>query len=388
MRYSILFFSLLLTFSYSFAEEWQLVGNKRTQDTYLKHLIKTCEQDPSVSLDQCLLNTELFSSVKIEGRKIVVNERWTMIPVPRFEAGSTGEAYGLYLLERNFLGLGKFAMLGGTFGSQGNNLLFFYKDRDLFHTDWTSNIIVNLANTEFEAYDGTELQRSFKERQNYYRMGIGRKFLNNYEAVVSFSFMDSSFSRLEEYIAPKSAHVWMNEVALNYKNSNFKFYFDEGLEGRLSIVNDLYRSDREEKVTRSAVEAKYSHAVWRQHALQLAWQALYTTKTSDKSSEKYGGNVGGRGIQNNGLWASRMSSLALDYQIPIKNADYGTWTIAPFFDYGVYQSNYTRGHDYNAYGLGGYLYLKEVALPGLGIIAGYNHRFMKEFVSFSVGFKQ
>ncbi len=378
--------SLIFLFSSTLllAAEWEFEGNNRTQTSYLKHLVQTCEQDTETPLDQCLMNTELFSQVKIEGKKITIAERWTMIPVPRFETGSAGDAYGIYLLERNFLGLGKFAMFGGTFGSQGNNFLFFYKDRDLFHTDWTSNIIVNLATTEFEAYDGKVVQAGFEERQNYYRAGIGRKFLTNFEAGLSFSFMDSAFSKLDGRSAPKSAHVWMSEASLQYKKSNFKFYFNEGVEARFSIVPDLYRSDRDDLVTRGAAKIKYQRNIWQQHVLQLAWLAGYNSNSTDKSVDKFGL----RGMPSNGLWADKISALSLDYQIPIKETNYGTWTVAPFFDYGVYDSNYTRGNDYNAYGVGGYLYLKEVALPGMGLIAGYNHRFLKEFVSFSVGFKQ
>ena len=80
-----------------------------------------------------------------------------------------------------------------------------------------------------------------------------------------------------------------------------------------------------------------------------------------------------------------MAAVGADWQIPLKHKDYGTWVAAPFFDFGSFNSDLAGEGNYFAFGVGGFLYLKKIALPGLGIYAGHNNKFESGFVNFFMG---
>lgn len=384
MRLTILLFFIC---GLVYGADWKFEGNKRTQDRYLRYLVETCEKT-SVSLEQCLLNTKLFSRVKVSGDTIQVEERWTLIPVPSMTSGSSGSSYGLYLMESNFLGLGKFAMIGGSLGSQGNSLLLFYKDTNFLHSNWTTHVIFHLAETDQKAYKRQDVVESFVEEHKYLKAGIGWKWTPKFETAWGISYVDSHYKELDGGNIPAPAHSWMGNLTLEYKGSDFKFYFNEGLDAQIDYLADLYHSDGEELVHRIHGNFNYQKNIFLRHAAQFSLSFAKATSSTMKSIDKVGGRPGLRGIENGGLWVERYAALSFDYQLPVHEADYGTWTIAPFLDYGVFSSDYTnQTHQFQSFGVGGYLFLREVALPGLGFIVGRNPRFMETFTTVAIGFQ-
>ncbi len=97
----------------SFAEELKLNinGNKRTKDKIVRHIFEKClenEIDHSdENLAQCLKNATIFSETKViktsDGYDIEVEDRWTLIPIPRVEADTAGDRrLGLGVVDSNF----------------------------------------------------------------------------------------------------------------------------------------------------------------------------------------------------------------------------------------------------------------------------------------------
>ena len=379
---------ILFSFSVVANTQYKISGNTRTKEDYIQHLIKECEEKGKTDLAQCLLNKRIFSKVEIENDEIKITERWTLIPIPQVNVGSdSSSSYGIFVIERNFLGRGKFAILGASFGSDVNSYFLLYRDPELLLTDWTAELLVQNSQEDLKSYSGESISYSYNEAQTGIRMGVGHKLYSDYEFLFSGFMSKKKYKDFGGFTVPNENESYGIDVKLKYINSDFKFYFNEGFDGSLSVIRDLKRTDALADVTTGLLNLRYQKNIFMQHALQFAVKSTISNNASIKDVSKVGGSKGARGVQDNGLWAENIVSLSTDYQVPLVFSSYGVWTIAPFFDYGLVESDFSSVSNYSSYGIGGYLYLKKVAIPGIGIVVGRNEKFQGNFVSFSVGLR-
>jgi len=146
------------------------------------------------------------------------------------------------------------------------------------------------------------------------------------------------------------------------------------------------RSDRAARFFSATGRVEWDKAVFSGHALQLGLRGAYQSRTTLGDVPSYGLGKGYRGIQPGGLWTGRIVAASADYQVPLARWRHGTVTVAPFVDYGIYDSFFpANGGNYMAYGIGTYYFLNFINLPGLGLTAGINEKFMGPFVSFQFG---
>ena len=378
-------FLLLFSFSSFSAEKYTVIGNTRSNDDYIQHLISECQEKEDTELSQCLMNRQIFTKVEITGNNIVVEERWTLIPVPQVSGGSDTSSFGIFVMDTNFLGRGKVAVAGVSVGSAADSYFLLYKDPELFLTDWTSSVMIQSSENDVKAYSGKDEIYNFTQNQTGARLGIGHKFFSDYEVGVGGSFTKKKFKKLDNYIIPEENTALGVDLNFRYKNSDFKFYFNEGLDADLALATDVNRTDAEEKVQIAAVNVRYQQNTYSQHALQIGLSSTATKNATVKDLARFGGARGARGVQDSALWVKSLTSLSVDYQIPVLFSSYGVWTVSPFADYGIFKSDVNTFSNYNSYGVGAYLFLKNVAVPGMGILIGKNDRFQGSFVSFSIG---
>ena len=86
--------------------------------------------------------------------------------------------------------------------------------------------------------------------------------------------------------------------------------------------------------------------------------------------------------------AAEIAAASADYHVPVGKTRHGTFTVAPFVDYGAYKPFIAdTGGNYSSYGVGGYFFINTINLPGVGLILGRNERFMGDFAAFQIGFR-
>lgn len=105
-------------------------------------------------------------------------------------------------------------------------------------------------------------------------------------------------------------------------------------------------------------------------------------------SFQLGGRNSLRGVQDKGLWVQYLAGAVVDYHLPLWEGRWGIWAAGPFLSYAYYkQAAADDGwQDTFSYGMGLFYYLKKVAFPGVGIVAGRNENFSGNFVTFQLGF--
>jgi outer membrane protein assembly factor BamA len=393
---SILFISLLLNITAHATDNIKVYGNSKTQTSYIIELTQKCinKENRKVSnkmLSQCLLNTKLFSKVSVKRVKnqivVTVEDRWTLIPIPNIKSGSAGNSIGLFVLDSNFLGRGKTTVLGGSIGAGQNTYFLLLKDPSLNYSNWTLNMRLFAQNKEFESRNKKSVTYSFERKYKAYAFSLGYRF-NDLEIAFELGYHNKAFYELNSYKIPPGNKYYTSGAQLFLNNSNYKFYFNEGLEVRLKYLQQINRSDQYKKANFIHSLLSYQSNIWKKHALQFRYLGSFSSKASLSDLYTIGGPKPFRGVDPAAIWATNIQAASLDYQIPIYTSGSGTWTTAPFMDYGKFNAYFNDVDDYFSYGLGVYLYLKKVAIPGIGVVAGRNNNFIDNFFSISIGMER
>jgi hemolysin activation/secretion protein len=140
-----------------------------------------------------------------------------------------------------------------------------------------------------------------------------------------------------------------------------RFHVESSLASLGSVRGHVRMHDRLQMATRVAGD----HALMATALLQL------TTSDSPLDAFLLGGMPGSRGFHNQGLWARDAATVALEYQIPVWRPSWGVWTVLGFVDAGTVGFADTR-QTFVQPGAGFRMYLRQVALPALGVDVTYS----------------
>ena len=380
--------------------EIRISNNDRTKSSLITDKIYDCLKDENIQsweqllpgiLEQCLLNSKLFAEVQVTINKPVieveVQERWTLLPIPYIFSSDDDYTFGLFLMENNLFGLGKKGGVGGSYSANGTSYFLYYFDPSILFSDWFASMRIgnNINEPSFE-YDNIE-HYSYEIDDFSYGLGIGRKvFLPKLWVSIGIEGNDKKFDQVDLYSPPEDYDSFGIETRILYKNTDFKFYFNEGVKIELEIEMQAYRSDDNPRTESWDLTIDWQKQFISNNALQLQVQLQEVHDSTLGDVLLLGRTKGFRGVESKGLWAYSAQSLSIDYQIPVLRYDYGTWTISPFLDLTHFDAAVDIPVDsFFAGGISGSLYLKNIAFPGVGLVMGYNDEFDGFFVSFSLG---
>ncbi|MBF0297739.1 MAG: hypothetical protein HQK51_03415 [Oligoflexia bacterium] len=391
----ILLITLVPNSSYCSEKSEKIVieGNKRTTNNHILFLIERCKKNNDLTLKQCLMNSRLFSSVEItssKGRKqteitIKVKERWTLIPIPEIKLSSDNKSFGAFIIESNFLGIGKMLFIGAKTGNVEKAFFFFYKDRNLFYSELTADAFFSKGSRNLKTYDKKDILYAFKESSQNISLRFGNNISHDLSANLGIQQANITYNEELYYHPPANYNFLSIGPELSYNQSNYKLYFNQGYSFRLNYLHQIHRSDNESKSAKIEYSFIDQNNIYSNHVFQFRFSGMNLINSNLRDSIKTGGNIGYRGVQSGGLWLKSSQNLSIDYLIPFSTPNYGTWVLAPFTDYCMYKAYFNNHTDFLSTGIGSYLYLKNIALPGLGLVLGINKKFLNNFVSFSMG---
>ena len=383
----------------------KVTGNHKTKLSFLKARVRDCleEQDTSQwddvdadELAQCVLDTRVFSEVEcnIDAPviELAVKERWTVIPVPFVRAQRDSNRYGFFLFDSNFLGRGKQAVIGASTGNRGNTIFTLYRDPSIFYGKWTGLLKYKKGQEDYLRYELENEIDGYSEKEDTGEIRLGYKLSPWLEAALQMEFTQRRFDVLEPYTLSLDDYRFIYAGPfLGYDHTDFHFYFQQGHKFRLEIGSHVYRDDSASPVTQYQLIYDWQHAVYRKHALQLHFESRAKNTDDVKDSFKLGSNLGFRGVESAGIWAKQAHSVSVDYKIPFLDIKYGTWTIGPFIDFATFKEfdaeiTGNKNKESFAYGVSAFMFLKKIALPGIGIVVGHNDKYLGDFVSVAIGF--
>jgi len=348
----------------------------------------------ATEMRQCLLNSRLFSEVVVDVKNqvivVTVEERWTLIPIPLATADSSGNRKaGIFLMESNFLGLGKTVVLGSFLTDAGQEFFTMYQDREVAFSNWTFGQVLGLGTKEVFVYDHQSKVDGFNEKNSFFMTTVGRNITNTFNTALTIKGFRRSYEQVLDFSQRDSYQATAIGPTFRLEKSNYHLFFNEGYISKANYLAQINRSDQKKPSHAADWTFSLEHNIFLDHSLQVFLTAGYTDTKDERDLFRKGSTRGFRAIPTEGLWTSRFLGVATDYQIPVFFAAHGTYTVAPFIEFAAID-HWLPKEDHNitkifSSGLGTYLYLKRIAIPGVGFHLGVSNEYQILFASMSVG---
>jgi len=253
-------------------------------------------------------------------------------------------------------------------------------------SDYTFRISGVRSSSEFDAYDKTTIIYGYNKIEEEFSISPGYKITPWVQISLSLNFADKNYSALDQFAVPEDYRAWSAGAKIIYTDADYKLFYSDGLSGQLAWIGQMQRSDNSKRISTATARVERDILVFDKHALQLTLNATQQSDATAGDVSMFGRTRGYRGIQPNGLWTNEIVAGSVDYQVPLARRQHGTFTVAPFVDYGIYKPFYPgMGNNYVAYGIGAYYFINLLNIPGIGLQAGVNDRFMGAFVAFQIG---
>jgi outer membrane protein assembly factor BamA len=402
----ILCFVLLLsTTRTAIAEDITIfvTGNERTRSSYIENIandylarnqINRAADVKVKELKDLIVDKELFSEVDVNivGNRIniKVKDRWTLIPIPMAIAQSGQDTkFGLFVLETNLFGYGKTGVLGGLFSQSQSNFFAMYKDPEVAFTDWMFGAYFSSSQKIEYLYDGEENIFGDNRNINGAGLSLGYAFSEKIKSDLNITIADVDYKTLNNYPEPEDYKTSSAGLNLDWDDATFRYYYKEGWIGHFEMQRQFWRDDDTPESYQLRLQVSGEKNVFLEHVLQVQISGAYQDGGDERDLMRVGAKRGFRGIPDSGAWVDKYMTAAFDYQIPLWRSRIGTWTVAPFFDVGYLDQPTSNGREkisYTALGIGTYLYLRKLAIPGVGVQVGHNDTYQDTFFEVTIGF--
>ncbi len=360
-------------------ERIEVKGNTRTQDFVILRALRVApgdavKPDMKGELKRRLLNLKLFKSVEVLTQpgstgvvlQVVVEERWTLLPVPFFSSGKNRWQAGIFALESNLLGLNKVLVGGGIISNRGGSAFALYKDPGILGSRWTGDLSFLFSRADRERYQDDAIADSYEDQRLDFGGVLGYQLTPELNVGAGWFSLTNRPSVREGYtLSPPRSDVHGVTVAAEYQGQDFHFYFNEGLSARVRYREGLNFLGSARDLRQVSLGASYTQAVFSDHS--LTFSGAYERSNGDPTLDAVllGGRTGSRGFVNAGLWAEEAGMLTVEYQAPLWSPRFATFTAHAFVDVGAtrWNSHPTR---YVAPGVGLRAYLRNLAIPAVG----------------------
>lgn len=345
-------------------------------------------------LRQRVRNLRLFREVAVTKRpsergvvlSVAVEERWTLIPIPILGASSGTAKAGLALLESNLLGRNKLLVVSGIYSSRAQSAFLLYRDPSVLGSRMVLAAELVAENEVRERADGFDVVQAWRDRRidASVRPGV---LLAEGLALRAGPFALLRESRAEGgYPAPPPAGNELGVAAdLEYDGQAYRDWFNQGPSVQARVRRSL-PVGRDRGFTQSTALATLTVPAARDHAASISAAGYLVDGDPVLDAFTLGGRPGSRGVRAEGLWAERAVTTTLEYQVPVWTPRWGTLTTIGFVDAGVsrWAGAVTR---WVAPGGGVRVYLRNIALPALGVDLAWSTAGRQLAPSFFLGFR-
>ena len=356
-------------------------GNSRTRESVLRRAVSAAPGDPFTAetaeqIRADVLSLGLFSSVDVEPRPssdgvrvdVIVEERWTLIPVPFFRSSSSGTAGGLFVIEGNLLGFNKQLIAGGVYGSEGFTGLLVYNDPAVLGSRWVLRSSASVGRDQTETADpGYDERWELEEEAVRGGLSVGYRITDSLTLLNGVEYESIDVTDTDRPLVVEEGRqefvVYSAEAELSVRDEADDAFFSPGYRLSLSAERSLSGESW-------GVEARTSRD-WKllgAHRLGLAGRCGYGEQVFLRAP-RLGGRTTQRVLTSNTISEDRYATGGLAYEMPVLSPRWGTFTVV-----GFYEGGYLDGFDRWFHGGGGglRLYLSRIRFPALGFDYAWN----------------
>ncbi len=378
-------------------------GLDRTRPAVVQQWIRFQPGDPLSRCDlgelyERLYGLAIFSAVDValdpEGDGVAVTirlaEKWTLYPVPILWLFQGTEVAGLVLAESNAFGLNKGWALGGIYSNRGWYTIAAYVDPNIaFTSNWAKlDAFVGAGLLEDQTPAGATLQ-AFDIWRADVEYSLGRTLWDRLSPTLTGAFRWAQVGAVHTAgtVPAVDATVVVQGVQLVYNDRRYRFYYDEGLRLSLEVQHGFPVDGRNPPFNTGILDARLTLASAGRSSFEVYVRAM-TADLPVVFEERLGGIDGSRTLPGGGLIAAdRYASATLGYQVPLLTTSPGTLAAVVFAEAGAYERNEEPATSYGGPGGGLRFYLRQIAVPAVGVDVGYELRSRRTSFSVVVGYR-
>lgn len=376
-------------------------GGEKTRPEYIHHLFENCQSEQTSNmaevdlkqLEQCMLNSRIFRSVKISKKTedefdVEIDEKITFFPVPFATADSSGETkIGAFLVDFNTLGGREVFAIGGFYSTRGYSIFSRYENKHA-STSKVSLVLTGTAGHQiFELRDPERIVDTLDERHVFGQIDLGYKFKNSMPGIL-LAYVKNSYLNANH---PNQEYLSQTGATLEYEATDYFVTFEAGPRARILAYSTQSLQNDSTKIFTVAATGSYGISAYLNQSIGLyATVGKIVGAQGRELVSRLGGGRGFRGIETQSVWADQYAAGTLEYQVPVYVSKFGAVAVAGLAESGIvhmrafHPENEGIRHHWSA-GVGAYVYFKGLAIPGLGIEAGHNSRYLNQYFSVSLG---
>jgi len=408
----------------------QISGNDKTKSSYIEKLTRIClkeakreettfqradliNEEIKVRIRQCLLNSNLFSQVTVpfyerkgeapnEQENIVVEviDKYSRIILPTYYQSQVflDTVWGALFYDANTRGRGESSGFLYTHQQNTNrdSYSFFY---EIPYLDTKGKhgftLIGYKRDTDF--YSFTKSRWTYRTREQFQFLWLRAAYHINSKASLLYGYAPSrliySGSMARDRTAQADDIDYTTQtinLGMRWDATNQERYYRKGASFEHTYYHQLSRTDNRDQTSAYLLDFYWGIPSWNQNILTTRIAGGTYDRADPLDNLRIGSDHGSRGIPDHGGWNTAYLTLGIDYEFPIAKGQYGYWTVAPFVDYGYQWGVFHHPKSefgYYATGLATYVYLRRVNAPALGLFLSSNSEYLKDFVTFYIGFQ-
>jgi len=365
------------------------VGNARTRDETIAELtgIKAGERLSAIDPDaatQRLLKAGIFSeaslSVDLDGEGAVVtvsvSEKWTFIPIPMVFFGSGGWSAGISLMEANFLGLRKTLAIGGSRSDLGFGGFIAYVDPRFLGARTALGAFSTYGSSKVEAryMDGSDYASFTKTTADAgLHIGYPSEAELSVDAGLALLFTGVSAADVAgnaEGLLRHETLALMPGIGLAYDARRSSGYRRTGPAAKVSYMHGfgLRGTSSSDIVEAGATEGI---AAFLDGLFDFGIKGRYGAQPLQAQGALSG--PGYRTLPQGGVFSNESLALYASLDLPFVEASWCVMTLGAFYEGGACATGPDEEKEvFHGPGLGYRLYLRNIAVPAVGIDAAYN----------------
>lgn len=379
-------------------ERIEITGFVRTKEHVIRSIIPLERgdeiDDGTVEhVRTALEKSGLFSDIVIEvledshNRSSVLavrlTEKWTLIPIPFFATDGTSTRGGLFLLESNFLGYGKFLMGAAYGGIDGINGLLIYSDPSIARSRWTGSVVGNLGvdDVAIRLPDG-QLVRSYTS--NFRQVTVKLGYLLSKRSLVE-SRLRWRMWEIDDFIGGIDGTILHSGM---YIEPELMFSFDDtSYIGPLSVgtfasITARYNTDGHGWEGSGTIS--HGMPVAKLHRARILFNAGYG-QMAILGERQISAQDGFRTLPYKNVTADKWVGTALYYDLPVFGGSWGSLVLSHYWEAGTYGTEILESQHFYGTGLALRLFMRKIAVPAMGIDLAYNMADPSWVFSFTIG---
>ncbi len=314
---------------------------------------------------------------------IVIDERWTLVPVPFFSTDGNAASGGLILIESNLFGRNKQLISAGTVGTDGFSGFLVFVDPAVAGSRWrlSTSVSTGRGETEAQLTDGDRVRR-YEADGNSGRVGIGYGFASDLAIGLSLGVVSSRIVDFDPGIdesQPEDADYLEPALEIEYDLTTPMDVLRRGPE-IASSARYVSLEDGWELTARGVYNLGIAGYQRLRFLAAAGWGEMPVLAETDISSRD-----GFRTVPYQATRADRWGSGAIAYDLPVLRGDWGALVLSHYWEGGSWDADSHNQQFFYGPGAAFRVYIRQVAIPAVGIDYAYNLESSDFVFSLTVG---